>query len=124
MALVRSLGDSNHAHPVTGAITRMYLKPFRHWEIPDVVSMRESTEEDIDAAFFEASPLNDVPTVSAVRQLLLAVAPTLQRLIIDMPLRSLYPEQDQKQVRPLLRGGVSQRWAPWRSLLASVMNWL
>ena len=107
MALVRSLGDSNHAYPVTGAITYMYLKPFRPWEVPDVVSMSESTDEELDAAFFEASPLNDLPTVSAVRQLLLAVAPTLQRLIIDMPLRSLYPEQDQKQVRPLLREGFS-----------------
>lgn len=50
--------------------------------------------------------LLDDPTIATgVRDLLVAVAPTLSRLIVDMPLRSLYPEEDTRNVRKLLRDG-------------------
>ncbi|KAM5345050.1 hypothetical protein ACJ41O_010912 [Fusarium nematophilum] len=51
------------------------------------------------------SPLNDFPTAQAVHDILVALAPMLEVLIIDLPLRSLYPESDQLGIRPLLRHG-------------------
>lgn len=53
------------------------------------------------------SPLDDLSTATAVRDLLTAVAPTLRSLVIDMPLRSLYPEDDHNGVRPILRAAFS-----------------
>uniref|UniRef100_A0A8H7K4T3 F-box domain-containing protein n=1 Tax=Bionectria ochroleuca TaxID=29856 RepID=A0A8H7K4T3_BIOOC len=49
--------------------------------------------------------LKDLPVAVAVRDIFLAVAPTLKRLIINIPLRSLWPEDDELGVRALLRSG-------------------
>lgn len=41
--------------------------------------------------------------VQKVNSLILAVSSSLKRLVIDMPLRSLYPQDDYNRVRPVLR---------------------
>lgn len=51
------------------------------------------------------SPLEDLKTTRSVRFILFLTAPTLKRLIIDMPLRSLYPEEDICKMRPRIRKG-------------------
>lgn len=51
------------------------------------------------------SALNNLTIAMTTRRILLSVAPTLRRLVVDMPLRSLYPEDDRKGVRPVLRQG-------------------
>ncbi|KAH7150153.1 hypothetical protein B0J13DRAFT_549640 [Dactylonectria estremocensis] len=50
-------------------------------------------------------PLADMQTAIVVRDILLTLAPVLKCLIIDMPLRSLYPEYDKEGIRPILRHG-------------------
>ncbi|KAF4997883.1 hypothetical protein FGRMN_3522 [Fusarium graminum] len=51
------------------------------------------------------SKLHDLQTVQNVREVLLTLAPVLKTLVVDMPLRSLYPEDDHQGVRKLLREG-------------------
>ncbi|KAM0346657.1 hypothetical protein ACHAPU_005369 [Fusarium lateritium] len=51
------------------------------------------------------SKLQDLQTVQNVREVLLTLAPVLKALVVDMPLRSLYPEDDHQGVRKLLREG-------------------
>ncbi|KAF2029017.1 hypothetical protein EK21DRAFT_44172, partial [Setomelanomma holmii] len=50
-------------------------------------------EEDID----------DLPLCSWVRELLFFTCESLTKLVIDMPLRTCYPEDDHLAVRPVLR---------------------
>ena len=40
-----------------------------------------------------------------VRELLIYTAPTLKRLIVDMPLRSLFPRDDRQGVKKILNEG-------------------
>lgn len=90
--------------PPSAAITNMYLSPFANpngllgFPFGNVRPGEPDTEE-MPAA------LDDLPAATAVRDILVAAAPSLRRLIIDMPLRSLYPEDDHQHVRPLLRQG-------------------
>ncbi|CAH0000059.1 unnamed protein product [Clonostachys byssicola] len=49
--------------------------------------------------------INDLPVATAVQDIFIAVAPTLRRLIVNIPLRSLYPEEDQLGVKAVLRRG-------------------
>lgn len=49
--------------------------------------------------------LDDYPIASWTRELLCLAAPHLRRLVVDMPLRSLYPEDDHLGVRRVLREG-------------------
>ncbi|KAF4448615.1 hypothetical protein F53441_7990 [Fusarium austroafricanum] len=51
------------------------------------------------------SPLSDLPTVKAVNEILITLAPILKSIVVDMPLRSLYPEDDHQRVRKILRHG-------------------
>lgn len=51
------------------------------------------------------SPLNDMPTALALRDILLTAVPSLRSLVINIPLRSLYPEDDHHFVRPIIRQG-------------------
>lgn len=64
--------------PALRPITSMYLAPF-------------------------GGSLDDQPTAVWVRELLCLVRPSLARLIVDMPLRSLYPADDHLDVRKTLR---------------------
>ncbi|KAF2181884.1 hypothetical protein K469DRAFT_713484 [Zopfia rhizophila CBS 207.26] len=59
-------------------ITSLFLAPFRH-------------------------TVDDLPTATWVRELLFYTSPSLKRLIIDIPPRSLYPDDDHLNVRPVLR---------------------
>ncbi|KAF9734040.1 hypothetical protein PMIN06_006289 [Paraphaeosphaeria minitans] len=49
--------------------------------------------------------IDDQPTATWVQELLQHTCPTLKRLIIDIPLRSVYPERDRQGVRNILREG-------------------
>jgi hypothetical protein len=49
--------------------------------------------------------IDDLPISSWVRELFNYTCGTLRRLVIDMPLRSLYPEDDHLGVRRVLRDG-------------------
>jgi hypothetical protein len=57
---------------------------------------------------FPEDTINDLSTAQAVYDLLTILAPTLHRLVIDIPLRSLYPAQDSQGIRRLLRNGFAQ----------------
>ena len=48
--------------------------------------------------------IDDQPVCCWVRELFSYTCTTLRRLVIDIPLRSLYPEDDHLAVRPILRG--------------------
>jgi hypothetical protein len=56
---------------------------------------------------FATSLDEDVPTTQTLSSLLHQLAPTLRRLIIDIPLRSLYPDDDHTRLRPSLRDAFS-----------------
>jgi hypothetical protein len=58
----------------------------------------ESTQSDA-----QPSRLDSPSTVAAVCVILHSLSPTLRRLIVSMPLRSLYPEDDRNHVRRPLR---------------------
>ncbi|CEJ88293.1 hypothetical protein VHEMI04675 [[Torrubiella] hemipterigena] len=97
-------------------ICKLFLSPFSGTakSIPvDNVSEETTATQRDDASDASTpdisvdSPLDDHTTATAVRDLLTAVAPTLRSLVIDMPLRSLYPEDDHNGVRPILRAGFS-----------------
>lgn len=49
--------------------------------------------------------IDDLPLCSWIRELLNYTCGTLRRLVIDVPLRSLYPEDDHLAVRRILREG-------------------
>lgn len=51
--------------------------------------------------------LDNQPTAIWIRELFCLIHPTLRRLVIDMPLRSLYPADDHLNVRKTLREGFS-----------------
>ncbi|PHH86723.1 hypothetical protein CDD83_9833 [Cordyceps sp. RAO-2017] len=65
----------------------------------------EMVDEDKEDDESTRSPLDDPPTAEAVRVMLKAFAPSLRRLVIDMPLRQLYPDEDRRGVRRTLRDG-------------------
>lgn len=58
------------------------------------------------APFFRSS-LDNQPTAIWIRELFCLIHPTLRRLIVDMPLRSLYPADDHLNVRKTLREAFS-----------------
>lgn len=52
--------------------------------------------------------LDDLPTAHWIFELFAAMRHSLRRLAIDMPLRSLYPEDDHLNVRPKLRAAFEE----------------
>lgn len=77
--------------------------------IPQVPTLRPANVlgyvTSLYLAPFDGDSIDDQPTAHWIRELFLRVAPTLKRLVIDMPLRSIYPFSDHLGVRPLLRHG-------------------
>ncbi|CAG9943073.1 unnamed protein product [Clonostachys rosea f. rosea IK726] len=70
----------------------------------------DEEDKDVEDDFMPMRPcphpqINDLPVATAVHDILIAVAPTLRRLMVNIPLRSLYPEEDQLGVRAVLRQG-------------------
>lgn len=63
----------------------------------------DSSSSSSSSFISEPSPLSHLPTVRAIRQIFQYLSPTLSRLVISLPLRSLYPEDDHTRVRPILR---------------------
>lgn len=70
-------------NPELGRATTLSLSPFEH-------------------------TINNLPLCSEVRALFSLTCGTLRRLVIDIPLRSLYPEDDHQSVRRVLRDGFEQ----------------
>ena len=52
---------------------------------------------------FDKGTIDDYVTAKWVEDLLYILSPHLKRLVIDIPLRSLYPDEDHLSVRPILR---------------------
>ncbi|KAF2257844.1 hypothetical protein CC78DRAFT_598220 [Lojkania enalia] len=52
--------------------------------------------------------IDDLPVALWTRELLLYTSPTLRKLVIDIPLRSLCAEEDRLDVRRILRDGFAQ----------------
>ncbi|UNI24285.1 hypothetical protein JDV02_010044 [Purpureocillium takamizusanense] len=99
-------GSMARVHHLT-QITQMFLSPFTDEprERSRSIIYRDvgdETSSDHSWDLTAPSPL-DLPTALAVRDIFRALAPYLRRLVIDMPLRSLYPDQDRYRVRPVLR---------------------
>ncbi|KAL4749823.1 hypothetical protein BDW72DRAFT_204487 [Aspergillus terricola var. indicus] len=57
---------------------------------------------------FPANNLNIAPLVHQINDLSAIISTNLTSLIIDMPLRHLYPEDDEYQLRPILRTAFSR----------------
>lgn len=76
-----------------GQITQLYLRPFQH-----VPQLNHSIYEEYDGT----AAVLDRTTMEAVDTILKVLAPHLKRLVIDIPLRGLYPEDDHDNVRPML----------------------
>jgi hypothetical protein len=57
---------------------------------------------------FHSDTISDLPTAQAVDDLLSCLSPTIRRLVIDIPLRSLYPADDSLAIRPILRKAFTQ----------------
>lgn len=108
LLLLNQALSANHQN-----LVQLFLSPF-----PDVSEPFDDLDDgnglgnDADCAddglsYSRPSPLNNLPLCQAVYHLFKCIAPTLRRLIIDIPLRSLYPEDDHQSVRPFLRHGFS-----------------
>lgn len=52
---------------------------------------------------FEMDTIDELPVVKMIDHLFELLSPSLNRLVIDMPLRSLYPDDDTQEIRPVLR---------------------
>lgn len=50
----------------------------------------------------DPSPVDDLATAMALYDIFHAIAPTLKRLVINMPLRTLWPEKDEKGIKKVL----------------------
>ncbi|RAK78811.1 uncharacterized protein BO72DRAFT_526376 [Aspergillus fijiensis CBS 313.89] len=57
---------------------------------------------------FPPNQLDDLHTVHQVDRLLSQVGPTLRKLVINIPLRYLYPEDDVQGLRAILRAAFSR----------------
>jgi hypothetical protein len=73
-------------------------KPFRNNEhlLPYITSLYLRP-------FASYTTIKDLSIATAVRNLLFILSPHLRRVLIDMPLRSYYPEDDALGIRPILR---------------------
>jgi hypothetical protein len=72
---------------------------------PDAISSPSPHIPHLHNLFLAPFPdlLDDLPIAVKTAQLLTLLGPSLRRLVIDMPLRTLYPEDDHDGVRPILR---------------------
>ncbi|GKU02126.1 hypothetical protein FLAG1_01914 [Fusarium langsethiae] len=93
--------------------TRLFLCPFSrprlHSPVPVSIDEEARGEAIYDPVYSPVSPyypeLKDYDTIEAVNEVLITLAPVLKAIIVDMPLRSLYPEDDDTGIRRLLREG-------------------
>ncbi|RGP80533.1 hypothetical protein FLONG3_1367 [Fusarium longipes] len=93
--------------------TRLFLAPFRtphrRGSMSDSVNGEAPGEAIELPRYSPVSPvcpeLQDHDTAVAVKRVLVRLAPVLKGIIVDMPLRSLYPEDDSTGIRKYLREG-------------------
>ncbi|KAH6871796.1 hypothetical protein B0T10DRAFT_522788 [Thelonectria olida] len=78
---------------------RLFLQPFPTERRPDELDMLDFQDNSY------SSPLHNRSTAKLVENIFIELAPVLRSLVIDMPLRSLHPEDDSEGVRPILRHG-------------------
>jgi hypothetical protein len=57
---------------------------------------------------FSNDTIDDLPTARSLYDLLSLISPSLRRLVIDIPLRSLYPREDHLNVRAILRSAFAK----------------
>ncbi|KAM0296957.1 hypothetical protein ACHAPM_010143 [Fusarium culmorum] len=90
--------------------TRLFLAPFGipRLSSPAPESINEEAFDPI--SYSPVSPyqpeLKDMGTAKAVNEVLITLAPVLKAIIVEMPLRSLRPEDDDTGIRRVLREGL------------------
>lgn len=77
-------------------------------DIRDTFLTNSNTLRCLYISPFLNDSINEPLIVQRINDLFSAVSSGLKRLVIDMPLRSLYPEDDYNQVRPILRAAFSR----------------
>ncbi|KAM0231787.1 hypothetical protein ACHAPO_008368 [Fusarium lateritium] len=95
--------------------TKMFLAPFESPldgnPVTDFSDEEEEEGEEVTNPPADSTPssyypeLKDMDTAKAVNEVLVTLAPVLTAIIVDMPLRSLRPEDDDTGIRPLFREG-------------------
>ena len=95
---------SGLSSPTSAALPTLEEPP---WHSQDFSSPNDDSDADSASPrpYRRFSPLNDVPTARLVENILCHLAPVLKKLVIDMPLRTLWPEDDAKGVRRMIRRG-------------------
>ncbi|CEF84545.1 hypothetical protein FGSG_13504 [Fusarium graminearum PH-1] len=89
--------------------TRLFLAPFgiSRLSSPEPESINEEAFNPI--SYSPVSPyqpeLKDMGTAEAVNEVLITLAPVLKAIIVEMPLRSLWPDDDDTGIRRVLREG-------------------
>ena len=73
----------------------------------DAASARSSSpsERSVDSEWDTLSPIEDYAIADSVRKILKSALPSLKKLVIDMDLRSLRPENDPLGIKAVLRDG-------------------
>ncbi|KAH0161572.1 hypothetical protein KCU67_g6286, partial [Aureobasidium melanogenum] len=80
----------------------LLTKSFPQSDFPVPVSCIES----LYLSPFSGDTIRERKVVTQIAELFTLLGPSLKRLVVDMPLRSHYPEEDiADQLRPVLRGG-------------------
>ncbi|KAF4966371.1 hypothetical protein FSARC_5941 [Fusarium sarcochroum] len=97
------IDDTQHQSPTDGIL---YQSPTSPAHSPTSLA---SSPLSRTAYFSPRSPvwshLYDLPTIQLINEILITLAPVLKIMVVDMPLRSLYPRDDDQGVRKLLRQG-------------------
>jgi hypothetical protein len=70
---------------------------------PCIFDLRPAILKSLYIAPFVDDTIENIPVVELISSLFELLAPSLSRLVIDMPLRSLYPEDDYHDIRPKVR---------------------
>ncbi|KLJ10213.1 hypothetical protein EMPG_14384 [Blastomyces silverae] len=108
------------SHATSSTAKRLLLKHCLYLDseerLAKLISLRQLSSVDLTAAAPEGLFLAPFPEqnldcpsiVQNVSLLLSDVSGTLTRLVINLPLRSLYPEEDKNLVRPVLRDAFSR----------------
>ncbi|EGE85676.1 hypothetical protein BDDG_08621 [Blastomyces dermatitidis ATCC 18188] len=107
------------SHITSGAAKHLLLRHCLYLDseerLAKLMSLRQQSSVDLNAAGpeglflapFPAQNLNCPSIVHNVSLLLSDISGTLARLVINLPLRFLYPEEDKNLLRPILREAFS-----------------
>jgi hypothetical protein len=70
---------------------------------PFVIDLPLSVLRSMYLAPFTGENIDELPEVTMIKSLFELLLPFLVCLVTDMPLRSVYPDEDVQYIRPLLR---------------------